>query len=297
MLFPYTYVPNRMERMQEFIDFIFFKVWCKAPDGESFGLSLFVAHPELHEVMKAFYYSDTEIADFFYSHVEKIYLNCAKLKPKQIRRMKWWYYSNNEIERLCSKDWELFLVRYADIERRLPHLTKDIKAFFTRLYGLNSADLKKTIGSIDEHYHSFIRVNNAGKCPFCGLIDLHGEDHRKREAYDHYLPKALYLFNSINFRNLVPTCHYCNSSYKLQKDPAHSATDASGTAQRRKLLDRYTKRFQRIEIFVSIAHSLNIMRSQSRTSTCTLLLRHLLKEIDTWRGHLRYRRTLQSQVW
>ncbi len=25
------------------------------------------------------------------------------------------------------------------------------------------------------------------------------------EAYDHYLPKSLYPFNSINFRNLVPT--------------------------------------------------------------------------------------------
>ena len=28
MLFPYTYVPHSMEKMQEYIDFIFYQVWC-----------------------------------------------------------------------------------------------------------------------------------------------------------------------------------------------------------------------------------------------------------------------------
>lgn len=40
---------------------------------------------------------------------------------------------------------------------------------------------------------------------------------------NHYLPKGLYPFNSINFHNLVPTCNECNSSYKLSKDPLHTA--------------------------------------------------------------------------
>ena len=38
-------------------------------------------------------------------------------------------------------------------------------------------------------------------CPFCGLGDIKGVHHTKRETYVHYLPKALYPFNSINFRN------------------------------------------------------------------------------------------------
>jgi hypothetical protein len=38
MLFSYTYVPHQMERMQEFIDFIFHEVWCKAPVSGPFGL-------------------------------------------------------------------------------------------------------------------------------------------------------------------------------------------------------------------------------------------------------------------
>jgi hypothetical protein len=41
MLFAYTYVPHAMEKMQEFIDFIFFEVWCKAPIGLAFSLDLF----------------------------------------------------------------------------------------------------------------------------------------------------------------------------------------------------------------------------------------------------------------
>jgi hypothetical protein len=33
------------------------------------------------------------------------------------------------------------------------------------------------------------------------------------------LPKGTYPFNSINFQNLAPTCHECNSGYKSVKDP------------------------------------------------------------------------------
>jgi hypothetical protein len=65
MLFPYTYVPHQMEKMQKFIDFIFFEVWCKAPPNIPFGLDLFDAEPELREVMEAFFYSDAQGADFF----------------------------------------------------------------------------------------------------------------------------------------------------------------------------------------------------------------------------------------
>lgn len=36
---------------------------------------------------------------------------------------------------------------------------------------------------------------------------------------DPFLPTGTYPFNSVNFRNLAPMCHECNSSYKLQKDP------------------------------------------------------------------------------
>lgn len=93
---------------------------------------------------------------------------------------------------------------------------------------LDLAALRAKIGDIDDHYQTFVQTNKAGKCPFCGINDLLGEYHSKREAYDHYLPKALYPFNSINFRNLVPACHHCNSSYKTSKDPAYTQKTPPG---------------------------------------------------------------------
>ncbi|RIW04511.1 hypothetical protein DS957_023465, partial [Vibrio harveyi] len=55
MLFTYTYVPHQMEKMQEFIDFIFHEVWCKAPTKGSYCLELYEANPELNDVMTAFH--------------------------------------------------------------------------------------------------------------------------------------------------------------------------------------------------------------------------------------------------
>ncbi len=104
MLFAYEYVPHQMDRMQEFIDFIFFEVWCKAPGSGLFDLGLFAAKPELHELMEAFYYSDAQGADFFYGHVERIYGLFAALTRPQIDQFEGWYRGNNDIEKVCEND-------------------------------------------------------------------------------------------------------------------------------------------------------------------------------------------------
>ena len=51
MLFPYTYVPHQMERMQRFVNFIFYQIWCCAPKSGQFNLNLFDANPPLKEVL------------------------------------------------------------------------------------------------------------------------------------------------------------------------------------------------------------------------------------------------------
>lgn len=224
MLFAYTYVPHAMEKMQEFIDCIFFEVWCKAPGNGGFRLELFDANPELKELMEAFYYGDTQGGDFFYRHVERIFALFAALTPPQIDQLKQWYLANNNIEKVCANDPAVQIARYADITAIHPDLSGQLASFFKGLWPLpNVAVLREKIGQIDEHYQAFMQVNTTGKCPFCGLGDIKGVHHTKREAYDHYLPKALYPFTSINFRNLAPACHECNSTYKLTKDPAHNS--------------------------------------------------------------------------
>jgi len=258
MLFAYIYVPHQMEKMQDFIDFIFCDVWCKAPGNGPFGLGLFTGKPELREVMEAFYYSDTKGADFFYGNVERIYDLFAALTPSQIEQFERWYHGNNDIENVCANDPAPQLVRYADMPANYKDLCDQLATFFKGLYSqslLDLAALRDKIGEIDDHYRSFMTVNKVGKCPFCGISDMLGQFHTKRDAYDHYLPKALYPFNSINFRNLVPACPHCNSSYKTTKDPAHPPKDPTGGATRRRMFYPYSTNARKIELSVSLAHT------------------------------------------
>jgi hypothetical protein len=95
---------------------------------------------------------------------------------------------------VCGNDPAVHLVRYADIAATYKDLGEQLAVFFKGLYSqtlLDLAALRAKIGDIDDHYQTFVSINKAGKCPFCGLDDILGTDHSKREAYDHYLPKAL----------------------------------------------------------------------------------------------------------
>lgn len=285
MLFPYTYVPHQMEKMQAFIDFIFHQVWCKAPTSGPFGLHLFDANAELREVMEAFYYSDAQGADFFYGHVEKIYGLFSALTVPQINQFQQWYQGNNELEKVCAKDPAAQLVRYADAAFTHGDLDEPLAAFFKGLYShslLDLAALRAKIGDIDDHYKAFMTTNRAGKCPFCGTHDLLGEYHSKREAYDHYLPKSVYPFNSINFRNLVPACHHCNSSYKSSKDSAYSPKDPTGAALRRAIFYPYTLTPYNIEMKVTLRTSdvANLTPADVELEFGPAALK---EEIDSWK--------------
>jgi hypothetical protein len=251
MLFAYTYVPHEMEKMQAFIDFIFFEVWCKAPIGLTFSLALFEKEPDLREVLSSFGFTAKapERGKQFYRDIKDIYELFAPLPPAQIDQLKQWYQANNDIEKVCANDPDIHIARYAEISDIHPDLKEQLASFFKGLYSqqlLALEALRDKIGEIDEHYQAFMKMNTAGKCPFCGLGDIKGVHHTKREAYDHYLPKALYPFNSINFRNLAPACHECNSTYKLSKDPAHSATG------RRKAFYPYATAGHGIEITIAL---------------------------------------------
>ena len=279
MLFPYTYVPHQMEKMQAFIDFIFHEVWCKAPASGPFGLHLFDANAELREVMEAFYYSDAQGADFFYGHVERIYGLFSALTAAQINQFQQWYQGNNDLEKVCANDPATHLVRYADIAVTHKDLGEQLAIFFKGLYSqslLDLAALRAKIGDIDDHYQTFVSTNKAGKCPFCGIGDIKGMHHSKREAYDHYLPKALYPFNSINFRNLAPACHECNSTYKLSKDPAH---DPAG---RRKAFNPYDAAGHTIEMQVTLQHS-DIEKLTPADVSLQFGPAAINEEIDTWK--------------
>ena len=106
--------------------------------------------------------------------------------------------------------------------------------------------------------------------------------HSKREAYDHYLPKALYPFNSINFRNLVPACHHCNSSYKTRKNPAYTPTDPAKAAHRRPVFYPYMTASHSIELQIDLHHS-DIANLTPAHITLHFGPAAIAQEIDTWK--------------
>jgi hypothetical protein len=287
MLFAYTYVPHAMEKMQAFIDFIFFEVWCRAPMGLAFSLDLFENDPDLREVLSAFGFAAnaSDRGKQFYKEIKVIYELFAPLNPEQIDQLRRWYQANNDIEKVCANDPAVQLARYSDITAIHPDLSGQLASFFKGLYSqqlLDLAALREKIGQIDEHYQTFMQVNNTGKCPFCGLNDMLGIYHTKREAYDHYLPKALYPFNSINFRNLAPACHHCNSSYKTTLDPTYTPKDPAGDITRRKAFYPYATSAHGIEITIDL-NTLDVDRLTPADIQLTFGPDTIHDEIETWR--------------
>lgn len=281
MLFPYKYVPHQMEKMQEFIDFIFYEVWCNAPIGLVFHPDLFAGKPDLKEVITEFGFSAqaAERGKAFYKDVKAIYELFAPLSAQEIDQFKQWYQGNNDIEKVCANDPAVQLARYADIAVSHKELSEQLAAFFKELYSqslLDLAALRAKIGKINDHYQAFTSINKAGKCPFCGISDLKGANRSKREAYDHYLPKALYPFNSINFRNLAPACHECNSIYKLKQDPAHNTTG------RRKAFYPYAKACSSIHVSV-VLNTADIDRLKPADVQLNFGPTDVHEEIETWR--------------
>jgi hypothetical protein len=283
MLFSYTYVPHQIDKMQAFIDFIFYAVWCQAPSKGPYHLKLFAPNPELFDVMTALHYDDSKGALYFAGHVQRVYSLFATLTPVQVEQLRLWYVANNDIERVCANDSIAPIGRYGDFPAELEVLRDQLASFFKGLYShLGIAALKKWIGDIDDHYQAFMSVNKAGKCPFCGINDLLGPYHSRREAYDHYLPKALYPFNTVNFKNLAPACHHCNSSYKTSWDVAYQVKDPAGKQLRRKAFYPYSVLPYKVGVLFTLAN-VDLSALEPHHISVQFGPAELQEQIDTWR--------------
>lgn len=257
MLFSYTYITQDMEKMQTYMDYVFYEVWCEARSILEYGNELFDGKPELKEILIDFDIQTSEGGDLFLRSIEEIFHLFKVLEPIQINQLKAWYEANNNIEGLCANAVGINPVTYSELKVFNEPLHDKMKKLFKNLYGdkiIGRVPITNKIGTIDAHYKAFMAVNNKGKCPCCGLHSLKGVYHSTREAYDHYLPKGTYPFNSINFKNLVPLCHECNSSYKLEKNPLYNVPNP--IAGRRKAFYLYTEE----EINIEVSIDLNLTR-------------------------------------
>ena len=286
MLFSYTYVPHSMETMQAYLDFIFFEVWCQAQGREYDIEILFTNNDVLRTMIIELHTSEVQGADFFLTGMQQIFEDFKQLTDVQIEQLRCMYQANNDIEGVCSGRDDVVPVTYEDINSISGDLSDHLKVFYKNLYSQSFLSLKSIrdrIGEIDNHYHDFMTTNNQGKCPFCGIIDIKGIYHTKREAYDHFLPKDKYPFNTLNFHNLAPACNECNSSYKLAHDPLfHSKNPvASNSGRRRKAFYPYsTCRYEiELQITLNVIDWNELTPDEIKIDVGPAVLR---EEIETW---------------
>lgn len=279
MLFPYKYVNHDMEKMHKYMDYIFYSVWLKAHKLGNFDEDLFNDNQKLKNIIKAFYFltDDKSGGKYFLDRVRNIFNIFKTFNRYELKKIKRWYQANNNIEKLCNG--HLKPVLYKDLKLFNATLSNELSKLYSKLYDkkiIGLKDIKDNIGSsIESHYKDFMTTNHKEICPFCGLHTMKGIHHTKREAYDHYLPKGKYPFNSINFKNLAPMCHECNSSYKLENNPIF---DKKGS--RRKAFYPYMNMNSdiKIEVVLSARNSSQITKPNITIN----LLSENIDEVVTW---------------
>lgn len=125
---------------------------------------------------------------------------------------------SNKIEDICNGSLQPTI-----LNNSVKGIRKKIRDFFINLYvqvldgnGFND----KYSTTLREHFNEFRRLNSdTTLCPTCGIGELKMSESITRDQYDHFLPKALYPFSSVNFENLVLSCKECNSpDVKGEKD-------------------------------------------------------------------------------
>jgi hypothetical protein len=282
MLFNYRYVKHDIEKFQTWLHHLVKSVWCR--DGGVYSLSLL--HPDLKAVVEEIANDERITKDHLDGPIKAIdAIFQSQLTQAQRTQLSQWYDYNNDIEALCGNDPAKSPGTYADIKAMNKDLEKLLQAFCKNLF-TEVIHLKAVSGRtapISDHYDAFFTENDEGKCPYCGYNDIKGLNHTKKEAYDHFLPKGTYPFNSVNFKNLALMCHECNSSYKLQKnplrhiDPIHKAT--GGT--RRKAFYSFASVAPKLAFSVTIASSdVNTMCASDITLTTDADGRD--EELESW---------------
>ena len=151
---------------------------------------------------------------------------------------------SNKIEEICEG--KIVFTDFSDIPSTL---TEILIKLFKQLYKdvLFGKYFKSHYGDRKNHYHNFIKhkKNELDWCPSCGIRPMHRFTDDITEQYDHYLPKDLYPFSSVNFQNLVPICNDCNSLQVKKDDDILAHTG--------KVFYPFDETHKPIEIAISIA--------------------------------------------
>lgn len=268
MLFNYICINHDFKKLHEFFEHTVLEVWCK-PDG-NFNLDLL--HQDFQAIVK-------RMRKRLWEPIEDIYGICLFLGEDKLQQLSDAFRVNNNIQDLCEGTIEPIL--YDDIERINTDLSNKLKEFCESLYNYvaREATFCRHYKSINDYYKVFINQNNQskGKCPFCGLNPIKSELLPYRDAYDHYMPKGHFPFNTVNLQNLAPACQECNSYCKKDRIPIE---DKTGNA--RKAFFPYSESAPEFEINVDI-QSLDPFDPKKNQVTVSFNSDSCQDEVDRWR--------------
>lgn len=216
MLFPYTYVSHPLEKLHVWIEHVVMTVWCR--NGGAYSVTLLCK--ELQDIANSIDHIDTHKRSIFddIRDLDGLIQALNQAKRDELAVM---FRDSTAVDDLYQGTGGRHPYSFADLEVWDAGIAAKLKEFFDALFDkhIKSGPIRKELGDLKSHVDLFCETNDEGICPFCGLEDTRDENYTTRDAYDHYLPRHKYPFNSVNFRNLAPMCHTCNSSYKTTKDP------------------------------------------------------------------------------
>ncbi len=151
-----------------------------------------------------------------------------------------WYFLNKyaqdaNLHKLLCGSWEELLEIISDVESLIPNLEWKKRAtkaeYNKKKYQIDGIDTDGSnfIDHFNEIMHwlfvdtmyekeldklQFIEKLGLKICPYCGRQHINiakFSGHRvSKPNIDHFLPKSLYPFLGISFRNLIPCCYVCN---------------------------------------------------------------------------------------
>lgn len=201
MLRLYTPIKHDIFKLQTMLQHLVCNAWCVADNNS--------CESKLSNDFKIIYksYKGLQIK------VNEIYKLCKALNDAEKKAIKDAFETNNKIEELCNGTIKPVYLKklHIIVEDKMKPLLVD---FYETLL-----ERQKVPGTKSDYYIKLNEKNKFSDCPCCGMTYFEPSDSANREAFDHYLPKVLYPFASVNFHNLVPLCYKCNSDRKKTKDP------------------------------------------------------------------------------
>jgi len=208
MLYFYKSIsPHSIEYLQKYLNYFFAQLFL-----------------EVHPTYDHAHYIDADFKDIVDGYkiqvddkLSAIFKAYMALLPNEKQIVKDAYATNNRIADVCNMI--VTPVKYAGLPATI---RTPIESLYDNLWGDNKilgyTKVEAKCGTLKSHFNKFREKNEFVVCPFCGLESLTCKSDDGKDDYDHYLPKAKYPFISVNFENLLPMCHKCNSKSKVQVD-------------------------------------------------------------------------------